>query len=127
MQCPDIQKQSTYQGILCDYASRKPVREAVEQGEREAPKLPTHIADVFHIQGVKFWRGKDGQVYFPMPISGNKPKVKWLANGTEVPYDEVKSYLLACETYKKPEKSAIEDNNQAQFNAIKVENILEIK
>lgn len=120
---PKIEKESLYQGLLCDYARRNPVREGVNSGNREEPVLPSHISEVFHIHGVKFWRGFNGQEYFPMPISGNKPKVTWYADGTEVPYDDIKEYLLACEIAAKPSKSQVEDKNQVLFNSIKLQNI----
>jgi len=124
---PSIEKESLYQGLLCDYARRGPVRDAVESGEREAPVLPSHITEVFHINDVKFWRGKNGQEYFPMPISGNKPQVTWYADGREVPFDDIKEYLLACETNKKPTKETVEEKNQVLFNSIKLENIVEVR
>jgi len=124
---PAIEKESLYQGLLCDYARRAPVREAVEAGEREAPVLPSHIKEVYHINGVKFWRGNNEQEYFPMPISGNKPKVTWYADGHEVPFDDIKMYLLASETNTKPAKAEVEENNQVLFNSIKLENIVEVR
>jgi hypothetical protein len=124
---PAIEKESLYQGILCDYANRAPVRDAVQSGERQAPVLPSHINEVFHVNGVKFWRGKNGQEYFPMPITGNKPKVTWYADGIEVPFDDIKEYLLACELSKKPSKEEVEEKDQVLFNSIKVENILEVR
>ena len=62
-----------------------------------------------------------------MPVTGNKPQVTWYADGREVPFDDIKEYLLACETAKKPTKEAVEEKNQVLFNSIKLENIVEIR
>ena len=124
---PKIEKESVFQGLLCDYHRRAPVKDAVEAGDREAPVLPSHITEVYHIDGVKFWKGRDGTEYFPMPISGNKPKVTWLADGTEVPFDDIKQYLLASETSPNPTKEETEEKGQVLFCSIKLENILEVR
>jgi len=125
-----IEKKSNYQGILCDYARRGPVREAIESGERDAPVLPSHIQEVFYCDGVKFWRGKNGEVYFPMPITGNNVKVVWFLNNEPVPFDDIKEYLLSSEIPKvtsAEKKASTEDKGQALFNAIKITNIQRIQ
>lgn len=124
---PKIRKVSLYQGILCDYARRAPVADAVESQHRDAPELPKHVAEVFHIQGVKLWRGHNGQEYFPMPVTGNKPKTHYVADGIETPYEDIEEYLPASEKRKKPTKEQVEAKDQAQFNAIKVENIVDVR
>jgi len=124
-----IEKKSKYQGILCDYARRGPVREAIESGERDAPVLPSHIQEVFYCEGVKFWRGKNGEIYFPMPVTGNSAQAVWLFNNEPVPLDDIKEYLLASElpkaTYAE-EKAKAEENGQVIFNSIKIGNIQQI-
>jgi hypothetical protein len=124
-----IEKKSKYQGILCDYARRDPVRKAVDSGERDAPVLPSHIQEVFYCNGVKFWRGKNGETYFPMPITGNSAKAVWLFNNEPVPLDDIKAYLLASEVPKATnaeEKANAEEKGQVIFNAIKIGNIQQI-
>ena len=121
----NITKRSVYQGQNCDYASRGPVKQAIAAGNMVAPALPQHIQEPFYISGVKFWRGKNGQVYFPMPVTGNKPKVQWLYDGKEVTLASIQHMLLANEYAERPEKSepSADGKVSVPFNAIKVENI----
>ena len=125
-----IEKKSVYQGIECDYSRRGPVREALEAGTRDAPLLPSHIEEVFYEGEVKFWRGKNGQIYFPMPLAGNNVKSVWLRDGEPVPLDDIKEYLLGSEIPKftiADKKSNAEENGQVIFNAIKIENVMAIR
>lgn len=123
---PNIEKRSEYQGQNCDYANRSPVRTGVEEGNREAPVLPSHIKEVVMIEGVKFWLGHNGQYYFPMPITGNKPKVAWYLENELSTFENVQQFLYASEKTKKPTKEETEEKNQVLFNAIKIENIVSI-
>lgn len=122
-----IEKRSVYQGQNCDYANRAPVKQAIADGNMVAPALPSHIQEVFHISDVKFWRGKNGQEYFPMPVTGNKPKVQWFHNGKEVELEDIQHMLLSSEYAEKPKKPESTDGKvSVPFNAIKVENIASI-
>ena len=118
-----IQKVSTMQGMLTDYARRKAVREAVESGERDAPELPKHIAESFTEGGVRFWRGHNGKVYFPVCLTGNAPKSQWYRNGAEVTLDDIREALLASETAPRPDKTETEERGQALFVAVGIESV----
>lgn len=118
-----IEKESEAYAQLCDYAARKPVREAVEAGERDAPELPSHIAEVFRIGAVRFWRGHNGKVYLPCVVNGGPTaKATWLRNGEPVDKAEIEPMLLASETAKRTEPK----EGQAAFFGVSIENILEI-
>ena len=123
-----IVKRSEFQGQLCDYARRAPVREAVEAGDREAPELPSHIKESFEVEGIKFWRNKNEKtIYLCIPNTGNPPKVEWFLNGEPVSKDAIKHMLKASETASKPSKETVESKGQALFFAPKVENVKEVR
>ncbi len=119
----NITKVSVFQGILADYANRKPVRESVENGERNAPIMPTWAESV-EVEGLRFWRNvKTGQHYLPVCVTGNPSKAQWFRNGEAVELETVKDALLASEYAPKPSKEETEEKGQAQFVAVSVENI----
>lgn len=122
-----VEKESEMQGILCDYANRAPVKAAVADGMRDEPELPSHIEKSFKIGNVRFWQGKNGKTYLPVPATGNTPKAKWFLNGEEVTKAEVEPYLLASETRPQPTKDELEEKGQARFFGIDIANILEVR
>lgn len=122
-----ITKTSIAQGMVgTDYANRKPVREAVENGERDAPELPSHIEEAFITDGIRFWRGKNGEIYFPVCATGNKSKTSWAIDGEEVSLDEIKDYLLSSELPKEVNKDDLADKGQVPFIAVNINNIAAI-
>lgn len=122
-----IEKHSTLQGILCDYANRSPVKNAVADGMRDEPELPSHIQTAFSIGNVKFWLGKNGKTYLAVCATGNEPKVQWYLGGQPVRKSDVEQYLLASEKQKPAEKEETEDKGQAVFFGIDVTNILAVR
>jgi len=122
-----IEKESVMQGILCDYANRKPVREAVKNDERDEPELPSHIKESFCEGNVRFWRGNNGKVYLPVNVAGMTPKVQWFLNGEPVSKDEVLPYVLASERQQPKSKEELAEKGQATFCAIGLENIIEVR
>jgi hypothetical protein len=119
----NITKVSVVQGILAEYSNRKPVREAVESGLREAPEMPSWAESVI-VEGLRFWRNiKTGQHYLPVAITGNPAKPQWYRNGEPVTLDDIRENLLASELAQKPTKAETEAKGQAQFIAVGVENI----
>ena len=104
-----IEKESEMQGILCDYANRAPVKNAVADGLRDEPEIPKHILRSFKIGNARFWEGKNGKIYLLIPATGNHPKAKWFLNGKEVKKADVEHYLLASETRTQPTKTEIEE------------------
>jgi len=123
-----VEKQTVMTGQLCDYSARAAVKNAVAEGEREAPELPSHISHSFTEGGVKFWMGKNGSVYLPMPLAGNKSKVTWFLGGEPVEYAEVESFLLASDKPKeRKDKDELAELGQVPFVGINVENILEVR
>lgn len=121
----NIRKRSRIAIQLANYANRKPVREAVESGEREAPQLPGHIDRAEVIGGVRFWIGKNGKVYLPVPLAGEggQAKAEWLVNGEPATLESIAAKLLASETASRPSKETVESKGQAQFIGIGLENI----
>ena len=124
----DLRKESKIQfQIGIDYASRRPVRDAVEAGEREAPELPPYVASVEVIEGVRFWNHTNGNVSLPLPQGGNgTTRSQWLLNGSPVEESEIAGMLLASEQTNKQTKAEAESKGQALFNTIKLENIVSI-
>lgn len=120
----DIRKRSRFSLQLASYAARKPVKQAVEAGDRQAPELPSWVSHAEDIgNGLRFWIGKNGQIYLALPRFGSKAESEWLENGKPVPQSKVAAYLLASETRKRESKEETEAKGQAGFNAIKLENI----
>lgn len=125
----EIRKVSRYSLQLASYARRQPVREAVESGEREAPKLPAWVERSEKLgNGLNFWIGKNRKQYLALPVFGDKgsARVEWLRDGRPVEKIEIARFLLASELADHPSKSETEEKGQAQFNAITLENIAEI-
>ena len=122
-----VEKQSTFQAILAEYGGMKSVREAVAEGERDAPELPSYVKEVFKVGGVKFWRGHNGQIYLPLPVNGNPPKVQWFLDGAEADKNDVAALLLASEKATMPTKAELAEKGQAPFVSVNIENIIEIK
>lgn len=122
-----IEKMTVMTCQLCDYNVRAAVKNAVEDGIREAPELPSHIDSIFKVGNVKFWLGKKGSIYLPAPLAGSKNKVTWFMGGEEVAYDEVESYLLSTDKPKKrQDKEKLAENGQVPFIGVDIANILEI-
>ncbi len=121
-------KRSTFQIQLASYANRAPVREAVANGDREAPELPVWIeSSEMTSNGIRFWHGKTGSDYLAMPRFGDKATAEWILDGKAVDLETVKPFLLASEYAEKPSKSEVEDKGQAMFNAITLSNITDIR
>lgn len=120
----NIEKVAIMQGMVgTQYADRKPVREAVENGERDAVELPGHIRESFQVGKTRFWRGNNDNEYLPVCITGNKSQVTWLLDGEEVSFEEIKDHLLASEYAKSPSKDDLAEKGQVPFVGINVENI----
>jgi len=119
----NITKVSVFQGMLAEYSNRKPVKDAVEAGERDTPIMPTWAESV-EIEGMRFWRNvKTGQHYLPVCVTGNPSKAQWFRNGEAVTLEQIKDNLLASEYATKPTKEETEEKGQALFVAVSVENI----
>lgn len=126
----EIRKRTAYSLQLASYGNRAPVKTAVESGEREAPKTPAWVVKVETLEnGLRFWHHANGQVYLALPVFGDKgrARVQWTRNGEKVEKKEIESFLTAKEKTRRPSKSETEERGQAQFNAIKLENIEKIR
>jgi hypothetical protein len=122
-----VEKESIMTGQLCDYSARFAVKNAVAEGERDAPELPSHIKNSFTVGSVRFWQGKNGSVYLPMPLAGNKTKVQWYLGGNPVEYSEVEPLLTSADKPKeRKDRDELAEIGQVPFVGINVENILEI-
>ena len=118
-----ITKVSTFQGMVAEYSNRRPVRDAVESGEREEPVMPVWAESV-EVAGMRFWRNlKTGQHYLPVCVTGNPAKAQWYRNGEPVELDTVKDALLASEYAPKPSKDEVEEKGQALFVAVGIDNV----
>ena len=126
----NIEKHSTVQGMLADYANRAAVKLAVQDGTRDEPELPTWVEKVEKLganEAVKFWIGKEGQVYLPVTLTGNQPQSEWLLDGKKVDVEEIREYLLASEFPKRTDKDELADKGQVPFMAVKIENIVSVR
>ena len=105
-----ITKTSVAQGMVgTDYANRKAVKEGVEDG-------------------IRFWRGKSGDIYLPVCATGNRSQTSWQIGGVDTTLDEIKDFLLGSEYAKKtPTKDDLAEKGQVPFLAVKIENIAEIR
>lgn len=124
----NIRKRSQYALQLAAYGNRAPVKQAVAAGDRSAPSLPAWVASVEKAaNGLTFWKHANGTEYLALPVFGEKVKSVWTENGVEVETAAIADKLLASETAPRPSKADTEAEGQAMFNAIKLENILEVK
>lgn len=123
-----IEKMTIMTGQLCDYSARAAVKNAVADGERDAPELPSHISHSFKEGNVKFWQGNSGKIYLPMPLAGNKSKVTWFMGGEVVDYATVEPYLTSADRQKEHKtKEELAEVGQVPFVGIDIENILEVR
>ena len=123
-----IEKETVMTGQLCDYSARAAVKNAVAEGSRDEVELPSHISHSFKEGNVKFWAGKNGKTYLPMPLAGNKSKVTWYLGGEPVEYSEVEPYLLASDKPKeRKDRDELAELGQVPFVGIDIENILEVR
>ena len=106
-----------------DYSNRSPVKQAVEDGLRDAPQLPKHIKKVFTLNGIKFWRGHNGKIYLPIPSSGERKFSQWLQDGKPVEVNLIREKLISSEFPNKLTKAETESKGQALFFAPTIENI----
>lgn len=132
-QAGDIRKETEYKLQLAIYARRKPVKDAVDAGQRDAPELPSHIAKAeIAGNGLKFWIGHSGQEYLALPVFGDNAnfKVKWTRNGKPVKVESIVGYLTSAEkreiTRASTEKLEKESQGQAVARGVKLENVKEI-
>lgn len=117
----EVLKRTTAQGMAkVEYSNRREVREAVEEGVREAPELPAW-AEIVMIDDIKFWRhtGK-GSLYFPVVLSGNSPTSEFIVDGEVVEPDTLNLYAA-----DKPKKREVKEG-QVPFFTVSVENIVKI-
>lgn len=122
-----IEKLTNQQAMLAEYGNRKPVREGVESGEREAPQLPRGVKSVKYINGIKFFENFSGKTCLACPIVGNRPQSKYLLNNKEVPFETVADYLLASEKVIPETKEQLQKIHQAPFKMIDVANIEDVR
>jgi len=121
-----IEKESIYQGQLCDYSAKSAVKQGIESGERDAPELPKGMKESFKDGNAKFYRGFNDQKYFGVVVDGNKPKSKYYKNGQIVEKDQIIGDLLASELSRPKTKQELAEKRQSPFVLIKCENVLEI-
>jgi len=124
----DIRKVSKFPLQLASYGKRGPVREAVANEEREAPKTPAWVGKVERQpNGLTFWtHATKGTQYLALPRFGDSAQVEWTRDGEPVKVEEIAHFLLASETAKRPSKAETEEKGQAQFVAIGLDNVAEI-
>lgn len=114
----DVRKLSTYQvQVKVSYANRAPVREAIEQGLRDEPALPSW-ADQVEYDGVRLWVHKEtGEQYLPLPLVNSFHKVEYSDPDSGAKIDPA--------TLKLPKKQPLKDG-QVPFAACKLANITHI-
>jgi len=114
----DVRKLSTYQvQVKVSYANRQPVREAIEQGLRDEPTMPSW-ADQVEYDGVRLWVHKQtGEQYLPLPLVDSFHRVEYSDPDSGVKIDPA--------TLKLPKKQPLKEG-QAPFAACKLVNITHI-
>jgi hypothetical protein len=114
----DVRKLSTYQvQVKVSYANRQPVREAIEQGLRDEPTMPSW-ADQVEYDGVRLWVHKQtGEQYLPLPLVNSFHKVEYSDPDSGVKIDPA--------TLKLPKKQPLKEG-QVPFAACKLVNITHI-
>lgn len=114
----DVRKLSTYQvQVKVSYANRQPVREAIEQGLRDEPTMPSW-ADQVEYDGVRLWVHKQtGEQYLPLPLVNSFHRVEYSDPDSGVKIDPA--------TLKLPKKQPLKDG-QVPFAACKLVNITHI-
>jgi len=118
---PTIIKKGKFQGQLCEYSNRLPVREAVSEGRRLAPEMP-EWAEPYTVDGVRFWRNKTtGKCYLPVVLFGDNVASEWYIHGNRVDYKDIEPFLLASE-----KKHSEPKEGQVPFVVISVEHITRI-
>lgn len=124
----DIRKISRIQIQLSSYANRAPVKEAIENGTRDAPQLPKHISHITTIGNVRFWVGHNGKIYFPYPLIDTNTSSEYLMNGKPITVDALKAhcYCLASEFPNRPSKESLAERGQVPFVGVSVEHITAI-
>ena len=122
-----VDKESVFQGILCDYAARGPVKTAIASGDRNDPELPSYIKESIFVDGIRFWSGNNGETYLPVSISGNHARVQWYLDNKPCNKSDVELVLMASEKTEKPSKEDLADKGQVPFAAINIKNILEVR
>lgn len=123
----DIRKTSTFQAQICDYAARGTVKNAVADGTREEPETPTWVKTKLYLGGILFWKHSNGTEYFPIPTTGNRPKVQWLHNGNPVKLDSIKHMLLASEYADRPTKEDLAEKGQVPFVSVTCSNVTAVR
>jgi len=114
----DVRKLSTYQvQVKVSYANRQPVREAIEQGLRDEPTMPSW-ADQVEYDGVRLWVHKQtGEQYLPLPLVDSFHRVEYSDPDSGVKIDPA--------TLKLPKKQPLKEG-QVPFAACKLVNITHI-
>ena len=121
----EVRKVSKLQGMTkVNYANRAPVKNAVAAGLRDEPELPSHIEKSFTEGNVRFWQGKNGEVYLPICLNTqNVAQVQYFLDGRLSDKQTVTPLVLASEVATSPTKETTEDKGQAQFIGVNIKNI----
>jgi hypothetical protein len=116
-----VLKRTTAQGMAkVEYSNRREVREAIEEGVREAPELPKW-AEIVMLEDIKFWRHTEkGSMYFPVVLSGNSPTSEFIVNDEVVEPDTLNLYAA-----DKPKPRNVKEG-QVPFFTASIENIVRI-
>lgn len=123
----DISKASQFAMQLASYANRAPVKQAVGEGERDAPTTPAWVVNVEReANGLTFWHKADGTQYLALPRFGDKARAQWFKDGQPVELEDIKHMLLASEYAERNTKAEVEDKGQAMFNIVTLDNITQI-
>lgn len=120
-----LEKKSVFTCQLASYAKRKPVIHAVNEAVREAPKTPSWVVRVEKIGNLTFWHHANGQQYLAAPVISSQ-QTQWLQDGKKTPLALIAHKLQASEKKQKATKEELAEKGQAQFMAVKLENIINI-
>lgn len=121
-----IEKISHTQFQLCDYSKTANVKNGIQSGEREAPKLPNGVAEIIVMGNCKFYKYHNGSMCFGGVISGNPSRSEFLLDGKPVSECEITDYVLSSELEPKKTRADLAEKNMTPFALVKVDNIVGI-
>jgi len=127
----DLQVESVFQMQKAAYSKRKAVREAVANGEREAPTLPKWLdpQSLESVKGIHFASHWNGTEYLRQPqFEGNKTSKKFLLNGKEISPEDVRGMVQVSKEFRsRPSTETLASKGQVRFNTVKLENVNSVR
>lgn len=116
-----VEKETTAQSQLADYANFAPVKQGILSGERLPPEAPKGTKEVFYIGKAKFFNMMSGKTCLAVPLSGNPPVAKYYVDGK---LSAEPDFLLASEKVKLESKEELSRLHQVPYKLVNVQDIV---